>query len=73
VTVYGTDIARQLRERNFHGMIIIRSANSSSADFDYYVSTGSVDLCAGKSETHKDLAARIKSSFMRTANSEAVQ
>lgn len=60
MTIFGTDLAMQLRSQKFKGLVIIRSANSSASDFDFYVSTRAVDSCAGKSESHKELAARIE-------------
>ena len=63
-TVLGTDLAVKLREHSFRGLIIIRSANSNSTDFEFYMSTRAVDFCVGKSESHKDLAAKIKAEFI---------
>jgi uncharacterized protein YjaG (DUF416 family) len=68
VTILGTNLAIELREQDFHGLVIIRSANSSSSDFDYYMSTGAIDACAGKSESHKDLLSRIQASYLLKAS-----
>jgi len=64
VTVLGTDLAVELKRFNFNGLVVIRSANSSSSDFDQYMSTGVVDFCVGKSESHKDLASRIQNAYI---------
>eukprot|EP00615_Pteridomonas_danica_P000953 CAMPEP_0114331592 /NCGR_PEP_ID=MMETSP0101-20121206/2514_1 /TAXON_ID=38822 ORGANISM="Pteridomonas danica, Strain PT" /NCGR_SAMPLE_ID=MMETSP0101 /ASSEMBLY_ACC=CAM_ASM_000211 /LENGTH=546 /DNA_ID=CAMNT_0001461975 /DNA_START=953 /DNA_END=2593 /DNA_ORIENTATION=- len=65
VTVLGTDLAVELKRFNFNGLVVIRSANSSSSDFDQYMSTGVVDFCVGKSESHKDLASRIQNFYIK--------
>eukprot|EP00614_Pseudopedinella_elastica_P001301 CAMPEP_0172609764 /NCGR_PEP_ID=MMETSP1068-20121228/29678_1 /TAXON_ID=35684 /ORGANISM="Pseudopedinella elastica, Strain CCMP716" /LENGTH=531 /DNA_ID=CAMNT_0013413345 /DNA_START=45 /DNA_END=1640 /DNA_ORIENTATION=+ len=58
-TVFGTDLASELRSNNFDGLVFIRSANSSKQDCEFYLSTGSVDGCLGKAESHKDIASNI--------------
>mmetsp|Transcript_30277 Transcript_30277/g.39050 ORF Transcript_30277/g.39050 Transcript_30277/m.39050 type:complete len:108 (-) Transcript_30277:155-478(-) len=63
-TILGTDLAKELKDNHFKGLVVIRSANSSSSDFDQYMSTGVVDFCVGKSESHKDLAERIQARYM---------
>lgn len=55
----GTDIARELRQRNFNGLVLIRSANSSELDALEYMADGSVHATLGKAESHKDMAAKI--------------
>mmetsp|Transcript_30276 Transcript_30276/g.39048 ORF Transcript_30276/g.39048 Transcript_30276/m.39048 type:complete len:126 (-) Transcript_30276:117-494(-) len=63
-TILGTDLAKELKDNHFKGLVVIRSANSSSSDFDQYMSTGVVDFCVGKSESHKDLASRIQNAYI---------
>jgi len=64
-TILGTDLAKELKDNHFKGLVVIRSANSSSSDFDHYMSTGVVDFCVGKSESHKDVASRIQNAYIK--------
>jgi hypothetical protein len=48
--VLGTDIARELHERNFQGLVLIRSANSSELDALEYMADGSVHATLGECE-----------------------
>ena len=63
MTVLGTDLAVELRKYNYQGLVIIRSANSSTSDFESYMASEAVNACVGKSESHKDLAARIRNIY----------
>mmetsp|Transcript_2374 Transcript_2374/g.5152 ORF Transcript_2374/g.5152 Transcript_2374/m.5152 type:complete len:168 (+) Transcript_2374:1917-2420(+) len=63
VTVYGTDLATELRARRFEGLIIIRSANSSKEDRESYMLGGAVDGCLGKAESHKSTARLIREAY----------
>ena len=57
--MFGTDLASKLRAQAFQGLVLIRSANSSSEDVKGYLLGGSVDCCLGKTQSHKDVAKSI--------------
>lgn len=59
-TVYGTDLALKLRQHLYQGLILIRSANSTNSDFEFYKSNGAIDACLNKSQTHKELKNQIE-------------
>jgi len=59
----GTKLAIDLRSRNFKGLILIRSANSTEADVAGYLQTGAVDSCLGKDQGNGKLVASIGSAF----------
>ena len=61
----GTKLAIDLRSRNFKGLILIRSANSTEADVAGYLQTGAVDSCLGKEQGNGKLVASIGSAFHR--------
>jgi hypothetical protein len=47
-TAFGTDLAKELRQRNFAGLVAIRSANAEVSDITAYMQSGHVDVCIGK-------------------------
>ena len=63
VTVYGTDLALELRARHFKGLVIIRSANSSKEDHEHYMLGGAVDGCLGKAESYLSTARLIRAAY----------
>lgn len=71
--VLGTDIAADLRLKNFPGLILIRSANSSAEDCKLYASTGVIDGVLGKAETHQDAARSICSAYFKKRKSASVE
>jgi hypothetical protein len=58
-TVLGTDIAIKLRSSGFQGLVVVRSANSSTVDIAHYMSTGAVDCCLGKDQGFKPMTKSI--------------
>jgi len=71
--VLGTDIARDLRKRDYNGLIIIRSANSSAEDKEKYYARGDVDFCVGKASSNKELAKSIAGAYHDRKRSACVQ
>jgi hypothetical protein len=63
-TILGTDLAHDLRARGFRGLVLIRSANSSTEDAEEYLRDGAVDCCLGKTQSHKDMSASILAAYM---------
>jgi hypothetical protein len=63
-TILGTDLAHDLRARGFRGLVLIRSANSSTEDAEEYLRDGAVDCCLGKTQSHKDMSASIMAAYM---------
>lgn len=61
--MYGTDIADDLRSRNFSGVVLIRSANASQTDRSAYMRSGAVDGCIGKDDSHVKVVDRIRHVF----------
>jgi hypothetical protein len=61
--VLGTDIAHELRIRHYKGLVLIRSANSSAVDCESYLSSGEVDGCLGKAQSHSDLVRSITQAY----------
>jgi hypothetical protein len=47
-TIFGTDLAKELRQRNFAGVVCIRTANAEKSDVDAYMQSGGIDVCIGK-------------------------
>mmetsp|Transcript_1599 Transcript_1599/g.3216 ORF Transcript_1599/g.3216 Transcript_1599/m.3216 type:complete len:97 (-) Transcript_1599:294-584(-) len=62
-TVYGTDLADQLRSHGFAGLILIRSANAGDADCTDHRLSGAVDGCISKDGSNKDLVASIRKEY----------
>jgi hypothetical protein len=71
--VFGTDIARELRARDFNGLVLIRSANSSDLDAQKYMADGSVNATLGKAESHKDMAQKIRVAFVQHKRKRAYE
>jgi DNA-binding response OmpR family regulator len=67
--VLGTNLAEDLRSRNFEGLILIRSANSTKEDVAGYMRTGAVDGCLGKDQGSKELVADICAAFRQKQES----
>jgi hypothetical protein len=63
--VLGTDLAITLRSREFAGLVLIRSANSSEQDADTYLATGAVDGCVGKAASTKVVAAELAAAYLK--------
>lgn len=61
--VLGTKIAHDLRLRHYEGLILIRSANSNTIDCENYLSSGEVDVCLGKSQSHTELVQSIAKAY----------
>lgn len=61
--VLGTDIAHDLRARHYEGLVLIRSANSSTFDCEVYMSSGEVDGCLGKAQSHIELIRGIAKAY----------
>jgi len=61
--VYGTDIADDLRSRNFAGVVLIRSANASQTDRTAYMRSGAVDGCIGKDDSHVKVVESVRHVF----------
>jgi hypothetical protein len=61
--VLGTKLAKDLRIRDFKGLILIRSANSTKSDMATYLRTGAVDGCLGKDNGSKELVMDICAAF----------
>ena len=59
----GTELAKDLRCRDFRGLILIRSANSTKMDVATYLRTGAVDGCLGKDNGSKELVIDICAAF----------
>jgi DNA-binding NarL/FixJ family response regulator len=64
MTILGSDLACHLKAQSFHGLILIRSANSSSSDVERYMAQGCVDACLGKEGSNHDIAAAIRKVFV---------
>jgi hypothetical protein len=58
-TIFGTEVALELRKQGYKGLVFIRSANVSVQDCSAYMSTGGVDACLGKNVNYKDMANMI--------------
>jgi hypothetical protein len=71
-TVFGTDLARTLRERLFTGFIIIRSGNTTLDDNDGYmrksVRDGTVDGFIGKAAKNNNLATQLDKLYTHHRN-----
>ena len=61
--VLGTRIAHDLRLRHYEGLVLIRSANSNTIDCENYMSSGDVDGCLGKSQSHTELVQSIAKAY----------
>jgi hypothetical protein len=67
--VLGTDLAIALRGREFAGLVLIRSANSSEQDAATYLATGAVDGCVGKAAPTKVVAAELAAAYHKKKES----
>lgn len=63
--ILGTDIAHNLRAQNFQGLVLIRSANSSTIDCARYLSSGEVDGCLGKAQSPSELVQSITKAYWK--------
>jgi hypothetical protein len=63
--VLGTNLAEDMRSRNFKGLVLIRSANSTKEDCAGYLQSGAVDGCLGKDQGSEELVAEICAAFCR--------
>jgi len=55
----GTDLAVELRNRHFEGLVLIRSGNSTAVDIKRYMQSGAVDGCLDKDGSYASLAEQI--------------
>lgn len=71
-TLLGTDLAFELRhKRNYEGLIVLRSGNSTSSDVESYMQGGCVDLCLGKDQRNRDVANAIEAAYRKKSRTGA--
>eukprot|EP00614_Pseudopedinella_elastica_P003747 CAMPEP_0172604884 /NCGR_PEP_ID=MMETSP1068-20121228/25136_1 /TAXON_ID=35684 /ORGANISM="Pseudopedinella elastica, Strain CCMP716" /LENGTH=684 /DNA_ID=CAMNT_0013407111 /DNA_START=159 /DNA_END=2213 /DNA_ORIENTATION=+ len=64
MTMYGTDLAHDLRSTHaFGGLVLIRSANSSEDDRKGYMKSEEVDGCLGKDQSHKEMVQSLRVAY----------
>lgn len=66
----GTELARDLRTRGFRGVVLVRSANTSSEDIQGYMKGGLVTACFGKNGNNNELATEIRAVYLGSSKKE---